>query len=48
MGNVDLSEVPVDALMKEVQRRMECASKPEKRIILVGMLDTETDSFECP
>lgn len=35
-GPVDLSEVPVDALVKEVQRRMECATKPEKRIILIG------------
>ena len=37
-GSVDLSEVPVDALVKEVQRRMECANKPEKRIILIGAL----------
>ncbi|GAX75865.1 hypothetical protein CEUSTIGMA_g3308.t1 [Chlamydomonas eustigma] len=33
---VDLSEVPVDQLMKEVSRRLECTRKPEKRIILIG------------
>lgn len=33
---VDLSEVPVDALLKEVSRRLECARKPERRLILIG------------
>jgi hypothetical protein len=32
----DLSDVPSGALMRELQRRMDCAIKPEKRIILVG------------
>ena len=35
-SSVDLAEVSTDALVKEVQRRLECANKPEKRIILVG------------
>eukprot|EP01023_Acetabularia_acetabulum_P052491 TRINITY_DN5825_c0_g1_i1.p1 TRINITY_DN5825_c0_g1~~TRINITY_DN5825_c0_g1_i1.p1 ORF type:complete len:243 (+),score=55.61 TRINITY_DN5825_c0_g1_i1:31-759(+) len=33
---VDLSEVATDSLMAEIQRRLECMTKPEKRIILVG------------
>lgn len=31
-----LAEVPTADLMKELHRRIECQSKPEKRIILVG------------
>uniref|UniRef100_A0A7S0N1U9 adenylate kinase n=1 Tax=Pyramimonas obovata TaxID=1411642 RepID=A0A7S0N1U9_9CHLO len=33
---MDLSEISTDALMKEMQRRLDCMSKPEKRLILVG------------
>ncbi|EFJ49487.1 adenylate kinase [Volvox carteri f. nagariensis] len=33
---VDLSEVPTDELMKEIQHRLDCTTKPEKRIILIG------------
>ena len=33
---IDLSEVSVDALLAEVQRRLECQTKPEKRVILIG------------
>lgn len=33
---VDLTEVSVEELLQEVQRRMECALKPDKRIILIG------------
>eukprot|EP00192_Tetraselmis_astigmatica_P018440 CAMPEP_0117682898 /NCGR_PEP_ID=MMETSP0804-20121206/20000_1 /TAXON_ID=1074897 /ORGANISM="Tetraselmis astigmatica, Strain CCMP880" /LENGTH=226 /DNA_ID=CAMNT_0005493231 /DNA_START=88 /DNA_END=764 /DNA_ORIENTATION=+ len=36
MGGVDLTEVPVEALMAEVQRRLDCQLKAEKRVILVG------------
>ena len=36
MSKVDLSEVPVEALLKEVSRRLECAKKPERRLILIG------------
>ncbi|EFJ14560.1 hypothetical protein SELMODRAFT_271708 [Selaginella moellendorffii] len=32
----DLADVPVDDLMGELLRRMKCANKPEKRLILVG------------
>lgn len=34
--SVDLTEVPVDALLKEVSRRLECTRKPERRLILIG------------
>jgi adenylate kinase len=47
-GSVDLSEVPVDALVKEVQRRMECANKPEKRIILIGALPLPRGTLPAP
>ncbi len=33
---VDLTEVPVDELLKEVSRRLECTKKPERRMILIG------------
>jgi adenylate kinase len=33
---MDISEVSTEALMREMQRRLECLNKPEKRIILVG------------
>lgn len=33
---LDLAEVPTEQLVKEVQRRMECLNKPEKRLILLG------------
>mmetsp|Transcript_32589 Transcript_32589/g.71961 ORF Transcript_32589/g.71961 Transcript_32589/m.71961 type:complete len:240 (-) Transcript_32589:329-1048(-) len=33
---VDLSDVPVDELLKEVSRRLECTKKPEKRLVLIG------------
>ena len=36
MPNVDLADVPVDELLREVSRRLECAKKPERRLILVG------------
>jgi hypothetical protein len=32
----DLTEVPVQDLLEEVQRRMLCALKPQKRVILIG------------
>ena len=31
-----LESISTDDLMKEVQRRIDCAKKPEKRIILIG------------
>ncbi|PSC68355.1 adenylate kinase [Micractinium conductrix] len=33
---MDLSEIPTENLVKEVQRRLECLNKPEKRLILIG------------
>ncbi|KAL4458463.1 hypothetical protein ABPG75_013328 [Micractinium tetrahymenae] len=33
---MDLSEIPTEALVHEVQRRLACLSKPEKRLILIG------------
>jgi len=34
--SADLSEIPTDALIKEMQRRLECLNKPEKRLVLIG------------
>jgi hypothetical protein len=35
--SVDLSEVDITDLLHEVQRRIECQTKPEKKVILIGM-----------
>lgn len=35
-GSVDLEEVPSVDLMTELLRRMKCATKPDKRLILIG------------
>ena len=35
-SRTDLSEVSVDDLLAEVQRRLDCQLKPEKRLILIG------------
>eukprot|EP01024_Parvocaulis_polyphysoides_P068486 TRINITY_DN83561_c0_g1_i2.p1 TRINITY_DN83561_c0_g1~~TRINITY_DN83561_c0_g1_i2.p1 ORF type:complete len:244 (+),score=37.35 TRINITY_DN83561_c0_g1_i2:502-1233(+) len=35
-SNIDLSDVSTESLMAEIQRRLSCLSKPEKRVILVG------------
>ena len=32
----DLVDVSTDDLLAEVQRRMHCMDKPEKRVIMVG------------
>jgi hypothetical protein len=32
----DLSEVSTEKLLCEMQRRLDCQSKPEKRIVLLG------------
>ena len=31
-----LESISTDDLMREVQRRIDCATKPEKRVILIG------------
>uniref|UniRef100_A0A0C9RS15 adenylate kinase n=1 Tax=Wollemia nobilis TaxID=56998 RepID=A0A0C9RS15_9CONI len=36
IANMDLADVPSLDLMTELLRRMKCANKPEKRLILVG------------
>ncbi|GFR39996.1 hypothetical protein Agub_g530 [Astrephomene gubernaculifera] len=36
MPQVDLSEVATEDLMKEIQHRLDCTKKPEKRVILIG------------
>jgi len=36
MGGVDLSEISIGDLMAEVERRLRCQEKPEKRVVLVG------------
>ena len=33
---LDLSEIATEDLVHEVQRRLECLDKPEKRLILIG------------
>ena len=33
---LDLSEIATEELVHEVQRRLECLNKPEKRLILIG------------
>eukprot|EP00803_Ostreobium_quekettii_P011235 evm.model.scf_739.4 EVM.evm.TU.scf_739.4 scf_739:44890-48416(+) len=33
---VDLSQFSTEDLMREVQRRLDCINKPEKRVILIG------------
>lgn len=33
---MDLSEISTEALVHEVQRRLECLNKPERRLILIG------------
>lgn len=35
-SQVDLSELPTEQLVKEIERRLECLNKPEKRLILIG------------
>ena len=32
----DLTDVPTDELVKEMQRRLSCQTKPERHIILIG------------
>ena len=34
--SADLGSVPTETLLSEVQRRLDCLNKPDKRIILVG------------
>lgn len=33
---MDLADIATDDLLAEVQRRMHCMDKPEKRVIMVG------------
>lgn len=35
-SSVNLEEIPSESLMNELLRRMKCAPKPEKRLILIG------------
>lgn len=35
-GALDLSELPTEALVKEIERRLECLNKPERRLVLIG------------
>ena len=32
----DLVDIPTEELVKEMQRRLSCQSKPEKHVILIG------------
>lgn len=40
MAAEQLAEVSTADLMTEVARRLECATKPEKRLILVGAFES--------
>ena len=43
---MDLADVTTDDLLAEVQRRMHCMDKPEKRVIMVGeILNTLLDIY---
>lgn len=33
---MDLSELPTEALVKEIERRLDCLTKPERRLVLIG------------
>lgn len=33
---IDLSEVSTEVLLQEMQRRLDCLNKPEKRLVLIG------------
>ncbi len=33
---MDLTEIPQEALLRELSRRLECLRKPEKRLVLIG------------
>ena len=35
---VDLTEITTEQLMKEMQRRLDCQAKPEKHVVLAGIL----------
>ena len=35
-GALDLSDLPTEALVKEIERRLECLNKPERRLVLIG------------
>ncbi|KAK8488947.1 hypothetical protein V6N13_060933 [Hibiscus sabdariffa] len=35
-NSINLEDVPSESLMSELLRRMKCATKPEKRLILIG------------
>lgn len=39
----DLVDVPTEELVKEMQRRLSCQSKPEKHVILIGALFLTSD-----
>lgn len=44
---MDLSEASIEDLMAEVQRRLDCQNKPEKRVILVGAFRFPSASISC-
>ena len=39
-----LESISTDDLMREVQRRIDCATKPEKRVILIGASSLSSSS----
>jgi hypothetical protein len=46
MAAAHLEDVSTDDLIKEVQRRIECATRPEKHVVLIGNL-AELELHQC-
>ena len=42
-----LEDVSTDDLIREVQRRIECAIKPEKHVVLIGRLQVQCLMHVC-
>ena len=42
-----LEDVSTDDLIREVQRRIECAIKPEKHVVLIGKLQVQCLMHVC-
>lgn len=46
-NSINLEDVPSESLMTELLRRMKCASKPDKRLILIGTLSLFSLNTNC-
>jgi hypothetical protein len=41
---MDLTEVATDELVKEIERRLACLTKEEKRVVLIGNMTPDVRS----